>query len=52
MPGAQSYCDMTPESRNSSLLGKGDKRVPSKVYMQATIDELHFIWNGEVNKPL
>jgi hypothetical protein len=42
---------MTPEYRNSSLLGNGDKQVPAKVYTHTTI-ELPFLCNGEVNTPL
>jgi hypothetical protein len=30
---------MTPESRNSSLLGNGGKQVPAEINTQATIQE-------------
>jgi hypothetical protein len=46
------YCDMMPESRNNSLLGNGGKQVTAEMYTQATIEELPFLCNGEVNIPL
>jgi hypothetical protein len=45
------YCDMTTESRNSSLLDKGGKEVSMEMYTHATI-ELRFLCKGEVNTPL
>jgi hypothetical protein len=46
------YCDMTPENLNSSLLGNGGKQVPAEMYTQATVEELRFLCNGELNIPL
>jgi hypothetical protein len=43
------YCDMTPESRNISLLSNGGKQVTAEMCMHATIEELPFLCNGEVN---
>jgi hypothetical protein len=43
------YCDMTPESLNSSLLGNGGKQVPAEMYTHTTIEELQFLCNGELN---
>jgi hypothetical protein len=43
---------MTPESRNSSFLGKGDKQIPAEMYTQAKMEELPFIYNGELYTPL
>jgi hypothetical protein len=34
------YCDMTPESRNSSLLGSCGKQIPAEIYMHARIEEI------------
>jgi hypothetical protein len=34
------YCDMTPESQNSSLLGSCDKQVPAEMYMHARIERI------------
>jgi hypothetical protein len=42
---------MTPESGNSTLLGKGGKQVSAETYTQATIEELLFLSNAEVNTP-
>jgi hypothetical protein len=36
------YSDMTPESRNSSLLGNGGKQVPVEIYKHSSIEELLF----------
>jgi hypothetical protein len=33
------YCDMTPESRNSSLLGNGSVNIFSRKRTHATIEE-------------
>jgi hypothetical protein len=33
------YCDVTPESRNSSLLGNGGKQGPAEIFMHATTQE-------------
>jgi hypothetical protein len=41
-----------PESRNNSLLGNGSKQVPAEMYTHATIEELPFLCNGEVDTPL
>jgi hypothetical protein len=46
------YCDMTSESRNISLLGKGGGQVPAEMYTHATIEQLLFLGNGEANTPL
>jgi hypothetical protein len=40
---------MTPENRNNSLLGNGGKQVPADIYGHATIEELRFPCDGEVN---
>jgi hypothetical protein len=29
------YCDMTPDTRNSSFLGNSGKQVPAEMYMHA-----------------
>jgi hypothetical protein len=46
------YCDMTPDSQNSSLLDNGDKEVPAEINTHVTVEELPFLCNGEVNIPL
>jgi hypothetical protein len=43
------YCDVTLESQNSSLLSNGDKQVLAEMYTHAAVEEL---CNGEVNTPL
>jgi hypothetical protein len=40
---------MTPESRNNSLLTNGGKQIPAEMYTHATIEELSFLCNDEVN---
>jgi hypothetical protein len=40
---------MTPESRNSSLLGNGSKQAPAEMYTCTIVDELPFLCNGKVN---
>jgi hypothetical protein len=40
---------MTPERRNSSLLGNGGKQVSVEMYTHTTIEALPFIYNVEVN---
>jgi hypothetical protein len=42
------YCDMMPESWSSGL----SKQVPMEMTMHATIKDLPFLCNGEVNTPL
>jgi hypothetical protein len=35
------YCDMTPESQNSSLLDNGGKQVPAEMYTHGTKKNYH-----------
>jgi hypothetical protein len=43
---------MTPESKNSSLLGNGSVNRFPQIYTNATTEELPFLCNGEVTTHL